>query len=148
MTAKRIDVRQAREAMTREPGAVYLDVRTEREFAEGHPVGAINIPVGTPNPAAGRIDPNPDFIRVARAALPLDAPILVGCRTGPRAEMAAALLAESGHENVRWVEGGWVGLSDAAGNKVAPGWLELGFPISHDVGEGIGYASLKRKAGA
>jgi len=30
---------------------------------------------------------------------------------------------------------------------VAPGWRELGYPESREAGEGVGYQSLRRKAG-
>lgn len=147
METTRIDVPQARLTLKDDPDAVYLDVRTEEEFAEGHPEGAINIPVGTPNPAMGGLAPNPDFVEVTRLLLPLDTRILIGCRTGPRAEMAAHLLADAGYRNVSWVLGGYIGITDPTGRKVAAGWLELGFPTSREAGDGVSYASLKRKAG-
>ena len=99
MNEKCVNVRQARALLQEDPDAVYLDVRTEAEFADGHPEKAINIPIGTPNPARGMLEPNPDFVEVARLLLPLDTPLLVGCRTGPRAETAARLLAEAGFRN-------------------------------------------------
>jgi len=38
-------------------------------------------------------------------------------------------------------------MTDAMGNILAPGWRQLGFPESRDAGEGIGYPSLRKKAG-
>lgn len=147
MGPERIDVKQAREALETEKDAVYIDVRTEEEFAAGHPEGAINIPVGAPHPFLPRLDPNPDFVDVVRASVPEHTPILIGCRAGPRAEMAANLLTQSGYPKVRWVLGGFHGMTDATGIVVAPGWRELGFPESREAGEGIGYPSLRKKAG-
>ena len=147
MPLDRIDVRQARKIMENDRGAVYLDVRTEAEFAEGHPEGAINVPIGTPNPMMQRMDFNPDFLDVVRASVPESAAVIVGCRAGPRAEMAARLLSQSGYHRVSWVLGGFHGMSDAMGNVMARGWLELGFPVSREIGEGTGYASLRMKAG-
>lgn len=147
MALRRIDVHQAHAALREENGAVYLDVRTEEEFALGHPLGALNVPVGRPNPATRILDANPQFLDVARAALSRTAPVIVGCRTGPRAEMAAQILASDGYHDVRWVYGGYVGMTDPAGRKLATGWLEAGLPVSRDDGEGFGYASLRRKAG-
>src|SRR6058998_3768092 len=146
MAVERIDVKGAREIMEQDKDAVYIDVRTEQEFAEGHPQGAINIPIGTPNPLLQRFDPNPDFLDVVRASVPEHTPIVVGCRAGPRAEMAANLLTQSGYPKVRWVLGGFHGMTDAMGNILAPGWLDLGFPASRDAGEGVGYRSLRNKA--
>jgi rhodanese-related sulfurtransferase len=142
-----VNVRQARALLQEDPDAVYLDVRTEAEFADGHPEKAINIPIAMPNPARGMLEPNPDFVEVARLLLPLDTPLLVGCRTGPRAETAARLLSEAGFRNVTWVLGGYVGITDPRGATVAPGWVEMGFPTSQDTGDGVSYASLKRRAG-
>lgn len=147
MGPERIDVRQALEVMEKDRDAVYIDVRTEEEFAQGHPDKAINIPVGTPNPLMQRLDANPDFVEVVEACVPKQNSILIGCKTGPRAEMAAGLLARSGYENVRWVLGGFYGMTDPVGRVIAPGWRQLGYPESREVGEGVGYSSLKRKAG-
>ncbi|HVA40582.1 MAG TPA: rhodanese-like domain-containing protein, partial [Candidatus Binataceae bacterium] len=36
---------QAHEILKSNSDAIYLDVRTESEFAQGHPAGAINVPV-------------------------------------------------------------------------------------------------------
>ena len=147
MAAERIDVQRAREILEQDKDAVYIDVRTELEFAEGHPEGAINIPIGTPNPMLQRFDPNPDFLDVVRASVPEHTPIVVGCKAGPRAEMAANLLSQSGYPKVRWVLGGFHGMTDALGNVLAPGWRHHGFPEGREAREGASYASLKMKAG-
>ena len=147
MNPERIDVRQAHEMMDQDKDAVYLDVRTEEEFAEGHPAGAINVPIGTPNPAMQRFDPNPDFLDVVRASVPEHVPLIVGCKAGPRAELAANLLSQSGYPKVRWVLGGFHGMTDALGNVVAPGWRHLGFPESRVPREGASYVALRKKAG-
>jgi rhodanese-related sulfurtransferase len=146
MTAERIDVKRAREILETDKDAVYIDVRTEQEFAEGHPEGAINIPIGIPNPLMQRFDANPDFLDVVRASVPEHIPIVIGCKAGPRAEMAANLLSQSGYPKVRWILGGFHGMTDALGNILAPGWRQLGFPESRATGEGIGYSSLRKRA--
>ena len=147
MKPERIDVRQAWEFMKEEKDAVYLDVRTEEEFAEGHPEGAINVPIGTPNPMMQRFDPNPDFLDVVRASVPEHVPLIVGCKAGPRAELAANLLSQSGYPKVRWVLGGFHGMTDAFGNVLAPGWQHLGFPESRVPRDGASYSALRKKAG-
>jgi rhodanese-related sulfurtransferase len=146
LPATRIDVPTAHAALQNEKGAVYLDVRTEEEFSAGHPEGAINIPIGVTDPVHQRLQANPEFLEVVRAVLPRETPVITGCRSGPRAEMAAHMLSESGYSNVRWVLGGFHGMTDATGRVVAPGWLELGLPRSSDTGEGVGYQSLRKKA--
>src|SRR5438132_1184693 len=146
MKPERIDVRQARELMEKDKDAVYLDVRTEQEFAEGHPEGAINVPIGTPNPMLQRFEANPDFLDVVRASVPEHVPVIIGCKTGPRAELAANLLSQSGYLKVRWVLGGFHGMTDPFGNVIAPGWQPLGFPESRVPREGASYEALRKKA--
>ena len=64
--------------------AVVVDVRTPGEFAEGHLDGAVNIDVQAT-----------DF--AARAAeLPVDAPVVVYCRSGNRSAAAVAVLRDLG----------------------------------------------------
>ena len=72
------------------PSVVYIDVRTEREFANGHPQGAVNIPVAFPDPARGMMM-NPDFVKVVEANFPHDKKIIVGCQAGPRSNAAARI---------------------------------------------------------
>jgi rhodanese-related sulfurtransferase len=141
-----IGVREAHAVLQQEEGAVYLDVRTEEEFEQGHPERAINIPIGLANPATRMLEGNPDFARVAKAVLPVATPILVGCHTGPRAVAAAQILARDGYTNVRWVQGGWAGITDPFGRSIAPGWLDEGLPTSAGPVDGA-YREQRRKAG-
>ena len=59
--------------------AVYIDVRTEGEFAKGHPQRAVNIPVAFPDPSRA-IMVNSDFVKVVEAKFPVkrDHPRLSG----------------------------------------------------------------------
>jgi rhodanese-related sulfurtransferase len=87
MAVKEITPQQAHDILTKDPSVVYIDVRTEREFANGHPQGAVNIPVAFPDPARGMVV-NEDFVRVVEANFPHEKNIIVGCqdraRTLPR----------------------------------------------------------------
>ena len=60
MPIKEQPPREAHETLKRNPEAIYLDVRTEGEFAQGHPAGAINIPVVFMK-GPGQMQLNPDF---------------------------------------------------------------------------------------
>src|ERR1041385_553757 len=60
MAFKQISVKQAHDALEEDPNAIYIDVRTVREFTAGHPEGAINIPVAFPNPGGMML--NEDFV--------------------------------------------------------------------------------------
>jgi len=59
MAIKQVEPSAAHQILSDNPDATYLDVRTEEEFAQGHPAGAINLPVMFMIP--GRPQPNPDF---------------------------------------------------------------------------------------
>jgi phage shock protein E len=70
-----------------ENGAVLLDVRTPKEFQEGHLPGAINIPVDQVATRAGEIGP------------PATA-VVVYCLSGGRSARAAGTLKQLGFEKV------------------------------------------------
>ncbi|MGH7809600.1 MAG: rhodanese-like domain-containing protein, partial [Candidatus Binatia bacterium] len=53
MAVKEITPQQAHQLLSTDPSVLYIDVRTEGEFARGHPEGAVNIPVAFPDPARG-----------------------------------------------------------------------------------------------
>ena len=68
-------------------GAVLLDVRTPREYQEGHLPGAINIPVDQVTARAAEIGP------------PATA-VVVYCLSGGRSARAASALKQLGFERV------------------------------------------------
>ncbi len=142
---KQITPAEASRILTSSGDALYLDVRTEEEFAAGHPEGALNIPIlfrGPGGPSA-----NPDFLAVAEKVLPKDRPILCGCQSGGRSQMAAGALTGAGYANVSNVDGGFAGKRDATGRTVVPGWQESGLPVAESPATGASYLELKKKAG-
>ena len=62
-------VKEVAAHLAADPAAVFVDVRTEQEFAAGHPAGAVNVPIAGID-AYGQMTPNPDFVRVIRALAP------------------------------------------------------------------------------
>jgi rhodanese-related sulfurtransferase len=144
MAIKEITPQQAHDLLTANPDVVYIDVRTEREFTNGHPAGAVNIPVAFPDPARGMMM-NSDFVEVVEAHFGRDKTILVGCQAGPRSNAAAGLLQQAGFQDVANVIGGFGGMRDQMGNVIAPGWAASGLPVSQDNGDGVSYASLAAK---
>jgi rhodanese-related sulfurtransferase len=144
MAVKEITPQQAHDTLQSDDGVVYIDVRTEREFAAGHPQGAVNIPVAFPDPARGMVM-NADFVKVVESHFPKDKKLIVGCQAGPRSNAAANLLQQAGYQNVSNMVGGFGGMRDAFGNVVAPGWSSLGLPVSQENGEGVSYQSLAAK---
>jgi rhodanese-related sulfurtransferase len=146
MTIKEITPQQAYDVLQNEASSVYIDVRTEREFAAGHPRGAVNIPVAFPDPARGMVM-NADFVKVVEGNFPKDKKIIVGCQAGPRSNAAAGLLQQASYQDVSNMLGGFGGMRDPMGNVIAPGWSSLDLPVGRDNGEGVSYESLAAKAG-
>ena len=75
-----------------------LDVRTEKEYAEGHLKGSVCIDVT-----------QADFLAKAETQLPKDKTIALYCRSGRRSKKAAELLANAGYKVVELSSGflGW-----------------------------------------
>ena len=144
MAAKEITPQQAHDILNTDTSVVYIDVRTEREFANGHPQGAVNIPVAFPDPARGMMM-NTDFVKVVEANFPHDKKIVVGCQAGPRSNAAAGFLQQAGFQDVSNMIGGFGGMRDPMGTVIAPGWANSGLPVSNDNGDGVSYESLKVK---
>jgi len=111
-------------------GAVYVDVRSSREFAGGHPAGAFNVPLLEPDEETGQMQPNPDFVRVMKASFPADAKLLIGCQLGGRSQRAAQVLLAFGFDDVANVKGGFAGARDPMGGRIVDsGWSESGLPV-------------------
>ena len=120
---------QAHEVLTADPGARYLDVRTDQEFEAGHPAGALHVPVIVVDPATRQPRPNPDFVAAVAALVPSTTKLLVGCQSGPRSERACELLAAAGYTDLTNVQGGFGGARDGLGRVVVPGWRDAGLPV-------------------
>lgn len=90
---------EAYERIIADSSVVRLDVRTAKEFAEGHIPNAVNIDVLQPN-----------FIKKALATIPRNRTIAVNCRSGKRSKTAADLLAKKGYKVVELDFGfkGWI----------------------------------------
>jgi len=127
------------------PDAIYLDVRTEGEFAAGHPAGAINIPVAFPGPG-GQMALNPEFVKVAEAVLTKDSKIVCGCQVGGRSQAAAELMSHAGFEDLTNMRGGWGGLQDPQTGEVITGWQDEGYPVETGTTDDNSYEVLKGKA--
>ncbi len=129
-------------------GHVYVDVRSTREFDQGHPAGAVNIPLLEPDPATGMMQPNPDFIRVMQATFPPETRLLIGCQAGGRSLRAAQMLETFGFDDVTNVRGGYGGARDPMGRVVDPGWVESSLPTETDPKPEAQYATLLERADA
>jgi rhodanese-related sulfurtransferase len=145
MPIKQVEPPQAHEILESDPEALYLDVRTEGEFAQSHPAGAINIPVVLIK-GPGQMEPNEDFLSVAENVLPRSKKLVVGCMAGGRSQRACEILEQAGYTELTNVHGGFGGARDANGQVVVVGWRDAGLPVSSDVGD-AGYQALRKKAG-
>jgi phage shock protein E len=83
--------------------AFVLDVRSPEEYASGHVPGAVNIPY--------------DQIASRIAEVPKDQDVVLYCRSGRRAGIAAEVLAGQGYTRLQHLEGDIVA------------WVDKGRPI-------------------
>jgi rhodanese-related sulfurtransferase len=142
MNIPQITPDEAHRRITGEPKEIYIDVRSIPEFEQGHPEGAVNIPILHYDPARAGMIPNPDFQKVVEANFPKDARLVMGCQVGMRSQKAAEILVQAGYENVANIQGGFGGMKDQSGQTIAQGWAEMGLPVSTDNGNGVSYESL------
>lgn len=88
-----VDVQQAHAALSADPDAIIVDVRTEQEWATtGVPDGAVLITL--------------DDIRQRAGELPKNEPVYLICNSGNRSHVAAQALVELGFDAVYNVAGG------------------------------------------
>ncbi|HVN83785.1 MAG TPA: rhodanese-like domain-containing protein [Candidatus Binatia bacterium] len=126
-------------------GYRYLDVRTEAEFAAGHPASAVNIPIFVRDAATGQMAPNADFLATVETTFPKDSQIVLGCMSGMRSQRAAELMAGAGYGDLCNMQGGFGGARDQFGRVVTPGWVETGLPICTDCAPENTYAGLRSR---
>ena len=136
---------EAHETLKQNPDALYLDVRTEGEFAAGHPAGAINIPVMVAR-GPGQMQMNPDFVEVVDKVIPKGRKLVVGCLSGGRSQRACDMLEDAGFTDLTNVVGGFGGQRDQSGKVIVTGWKDAGLPVTTDLGDAA-YAAQKAKAG-
>ena len=139
---KHVSVTDAHELQ--QHGHTYVDVRSTIEFAQGHPAGAVNVPIFEPDEHTGQMQPNPDFVRVMKGVFAADAKLLIGCQMGGRSARAAAVLESFGFSDVTNVLGGFGG---AGGGRMGdPGWHTAGLPTATESEPGQSYTALVAKA--
>jgi rhodanese-related sulfurtransferase len=87
----------SREALARSMAShqapLLLDVRTPKEFREGHLAGALNVPVDEVAARHGVL------------AIPRDSEVVVYCKSGKRAARARDTLQSLGYTHVKLLEG-------------------------------------------
>ena len=115
---KNIDSRQAYELVKK--GALFIDVRTTKEYKRGHAKGAKLIPLY--DEKDGKIEPNLNLVKEVEYLTDdnYDKPIVVICRSGHRSAKASQMLSNAGFTNVYNVVGGFL---------TNRGWLAYHLPI-------------------
>jgi rhodanese-related sulfurtransferase len=96
------DALLARQAK-KDPQLFVLDVRTPQEYAEGHVPGAVNVPH--------------DQVASRLAEVPKDKDVVIYCRSGRRAALAAEVLEAQGYSRLSHLEGDM------------NAWVEKGRPV-------------------
>lgn len=107
-------------------GYTYLDVRTVDEFKNGHPKGAVNIPIFVHSPQ-GR-QPNPDFLSQVQEKFPKGTKLVIGCHAGGRSAKACQMLSPLGYQDIFNVDGGFGGRIDPETGEPVKGWRDENLP--------------------
>ncbi len=120
-------------------------MRSEPEFAAGHPAGAQNVPLMSQGPTG--LAPNPEFLAVVEGLYPKDAKLVLGL------PLRRAIDAGDGdadrvriHERGRSTRGLRRRARRAFGQLSEAGWQEAGLPVAMAT-PGGSYAELRRRAG-
>ena len=87
-TTNRLDLAAAVAFLESHPDAIHIDVRTAFEYANGHPQGAVNLPLM-------QLLEHPERVSDDKNAC-----VLLGCDGGYRSEMAATCLKDAGFGRV------------------------------------------------
>ncbi|PID21474.1 pyridine nucleotide-disulfide oxidoreductase [Sporosarcina sp. P3] len=91
---EQVHVSEVRELVER--NAVIIDVREENEFARGHILNAVNIPLSQ--------------LRDRMEEVPKDVPVYVHCRSSQRSYNALMALQNSGFDNIVNISGSFLGI--------------------------------------
>lgn len=128
---------QAYEALSSDPNAVLVDVRTQAEWTfvgvpDLQPIGKEAVFVEWQSfPPSG---PNPNFTqtlsdRLGQKGLDLSTPIYFLCRSGARSQAAATALTQAGFTNCYNIADGFEGALDADAHRgTRSGWKAAGLP--------------------
>lgn len=94
---KELTIDQARERLSANPDAIFVDVREESEWNAGHAAGAQHI-------SKGVIERD-----IEAKITDKDAEVILYCGGGYRSVLAADTLQKMGYRNVASMDGGWRG---------------------------------------
>lgn len=140
MPIQNLDPRAAHEAMAKDKGHVFVDVRTPDEYDAGHPAGAVNVPWALVDPRTGQMAHNAAFLSTISKHFPPATKVYASCLSGVRSMNACRELESAGFQQLVNVDGGFGGKRDPTGRATAPGWRDSGLPIETSRST---YATLK-----
>lgn len=143
MPIQQITPLEAKEVLDQDSEAIYVDVRSVPEFVNGHPAGAINLPIM--NSQGGPMTPNVDFQKVATQFLSKDKKLVVGCMAGGRSMKACQILEQNGYTHLYNVMGGYGGGMNSMTGAPLKGWKDSGLPVSQENGDNVSYESIVKK---
>jgi rhodanese-related sulfurtransferase len=124
-------------------GGVYVDVRSEEEYAGGHPAGSLNVPLMIMSGGGRR--QNPDFLAAIEALFDKDSKLILGCAGGGRAARAGQVLEQAGFTGLRECAAGWFGVRDDNGEVSELGWADAGLPTEEGQPEDRSWQALLKR---
>ncbi len=131
MDVKTLTPQEVQQVFITNPSAVYIDVRTVAEFANGHPRGkVVNVPILFRHPTTNDTYPNTSFLEVVQSLYPKETSLILGCAKGARAQQAAEQLLQAGYTNVSVM------------TESYEGWRAQQLPTTKDNRAGVSYVSL------
>jgi len=145
MTVKRVSPKEA-DALVKEEGYVYVDVRSIPEFDAGHAAGAYNVPLLHATPSGMR--PNGEFMPVISSVFSKDSKLVIGCRSGNLSLRAAEALVSAGFEHVVDQRAGHGGARDAFGQVQEAGWEGAGLEVATEALSDRTYEALLSRRGS
>ena len=140
MSYENVNPSRARELLGGDEEYTYLDVRSIPEFENGHPAGAVNVPLM--HRERDQMVPNMDFLRICELNFDPTNKLIVGCQSGARSVRAAEALTAAGFEQIVHMDGGFGGTRNEIGEVVEEGWMQLGLPVEYGATEGQSYESI------
>ncbi|MBE9504120.1 MAG: rhodanese-like domain-containing protein [Proteobacteria bacterium] len=127
-----IDSKEAYKMVMENPkDAFIVDVRTRAEYEfVGHP----DLPNGVPNIPL-KFYPgwkvNANFVKNAEERYSKDVTLIMLCRSGGRAKVAAKLLLDAGFKKVLYMTDSFEGSKDEKGHRTVSGWKVNGLPYTY-----------------
>ena len=105
--ARIVSAEEARDLAAR--GALLFDVRTEKEYRDAHPKGALHLPYKESSKKEIGFDRQLDQFALAEAAKDKNIPLVFFCNGAEcwKSYKASVWALQAGHKNVHWFRGGY-----------------------------------------